>query len=125
MGEKTSGMFRATARFVDHEGEPLRGEAWSVTLDDRDPLCDDHLGETAPDNEGRVAFLIAVADVKSIDSPGERNPDLYFTVFRGGEAVYRSPVLEDVDFEKLDPVSGEPADITQDFGTFRVSAGSA
>lgn len=122
MNGKTSGLFRAIARFVDPQGEPITGSGWTARVRDRDCLLDDLLGEETLDPNGAASFLISVADIKSLDSPDERMPDLYFTLYRDGREVFRSELLEDVDFEALDAVSGEPARITQAFGPFRVAA---
>jgi hypothetical protein len=123
MNEKTSGLFRAIVRFTNAAGKPLTGPDWRVTLLDEDPLVDDELGADALDDDGRARILISVADVLSVDSPGERKPDLYFVLSHYGREVFRSKALEDVDFEQLDPVSGEPDQVTRDFGTFEVDIG--
>ena len=84
-------------------------------------LLDDCLGTTKVDSKGRATFMVAVADIMSLDSPGEREPDLYFKLFRDGEEIYRSLVNYNVDFESLDPVSGDPVQITREFGPFKVT----
>jgi hypothetical protein len=117
---KTSGLYCAIVRFENLQGEPLAGSNWKVTLRDEDPLADDELGSAGLDEDGGAQLLISVADVLSLDSPGERAPDLYFVLQHFGREVFRSQVLPDVDFEALDPVSGEPNRITQDFGTIQV-----
>lgn len=122
MNGKTSGLFRAIVHFIDSQGSPLGGEGWTARVRDRDCLLDDLLGEERVAADGSAKFLISVADIKSLDSPDERNPDLYFTLYRKGREVFRSEVLEDVDFEALDAVSGEPRQITQEFGPFCVEA---
>ena len=120
MNGKTSGLFCAIVKFTDETGQPLTGNGWKATASDRDALLDDCLGEAALDENGEARVLIAVADVMSLDSPGERTPDLYFTLYRDGTEVFRSEVVEDVDFESLDPVSGDPVRITREFGPYRV-----
>lgn len=122
MNGKTSGLFRAIARFIDPQGQPISGPGWTARVRDRDCLLDDLLGEEPLDKDGAARFLINVADIKSLDSPDERAPDLYFTLYRDGHEVFRSELLEDVDFEALDAVSGEPNRITQEFGPFQVSS---
>ena len=117
---KTSGLFCAIVKFVDDAGQPLAGKGWTVDVLDRDALIDDCLGSASLDGNGEARILIAVADVMSLDSPGERTPDLYFTLLHDGREVFRSEVVEDVDFEALDPVSGDPVGITREFGPYRV-----
>lgn len=120
MNEKTSGLFRAVASFVDGQDNPISGAAWTARLRDRDCLLDGLLGEVALDASGKATFMFNVADIKSLDSPGERQPDLYFTLYHMGREMFRSEVLEDVDFESLDPVSGEASQITRAFGPYQV-----
>ncbi len=120
MSGKTSGLFCAIAIFTDETGNPLNMKGLTAIVSDQDVLLDDYLGKAKVDREGRATFLISVADIKSIDSPGERDPDLYFTLYRDGEAVFRSQVSENVDFESLHKVSGDPVGITREFGPFQV-----
>lgn len=120
---KSSGLFRAIVHFENTRGEPLAGRDWKVAVRDADPLADDELGLATLDEHGGAHILIAVADVLSLDSPAERTPDLYFVLYHYGREVFRSPVMQDVDFEALDPVTGEPDQLTRDFGTFRVPIG--
>ena len=120
MNGKTSGLFCAIARFSDELGEPLSGGGWTASVSDQDALLDDHLGVVKLGADGVATFLLSVADIKSIDSPDERNPDLYFTLFRDGREVFRSEVSKNVDFESLHRVSGDPVKITREFGPYRV-----
>ncbi|NND45161.1 MAG: hypothetical protein HKN58_07540 [Xanthomonadales bacterium] len=122
MNGKTSGLFRAIVHFIDSQGSPLGGKGWTARVRDQDCVLDDLLGEESVDADGTATFLISVADIKSLDSPDERRPDLYFTLYRDGREVFRSKVLEDVDFEALDAVSGEPSSITREFGPYCVEA---
>ena len=120
MNGKTSGLFCAIVKFTDETGRPLAGNGWKTAARDQDALIDDCLGEAGLDERGEARILISVADIMSIDSPGERTPDLYFTLYRDGTEVFRTEVVEDVDFESLDPVSGDPVRITREFGPYRV-----
>ena len=124
MSGKTSGLYCAIVRFENHKGEALAGSNWKVAIRDEDPLADDELGSAVLDERGAAQILISASDVLSLDSPGERDPDLYFVLFHFGREVFRSQVMPDVDFESLDPVSGEPSRITQDFGTIQVNIGT-
>jgi hypothetical protein len=118
---KSSGLFLAIVRFVDANGDPLAGPAWSVEALDADPLADDDLGTATLDENGEGRIILTVADIASLDSPGERKPDLYFVLRQHGREVYQSPVQFDVDFERLDPVTGDPDQLTRDFGTIQVN----
>ena len=121
MGERTSGLFKVVVRFTDPHGKPLPGTGWRVRAFDEDPLRDDELGYAALNPDGEAHLLMTVSDIKSIDSPDERSPDLYFVLERDGEEHFRSEVFRDVDFESLDPVTGNPDAITRSFGPFAVA----
>ena len=118
MNGKTSGLFRAIVQFLDPHGQPLTGSQWQARILDRDILLDDRLGRSSLDEHGKASFLIPVSDIMSGDSPGERDPDLYFRLFLDEREVFRSEVIEDVDFESLDEVSGEPTQISREFGPY-------
>jgi hypothetical protein len=120
MNGKTSGLFHAIASFTDETGKPISGSGWIAGISDRDALLDDCLGVAELDKEGLATFLLNVADIKSLDSPGERTPDLYFTLFHNGKEVFRSEVSMNVDFESLHSVSGDPVKITREFGPYRI-----
>ncbi len=119
MNGKTSGLFCAIAFFTDENGKPLEGKGWTATISDQDILVDECLGKARLDNDGHAKFLLSVADIKSLDSWGERTPDIYFTLFKDDVEIFRSEVFENVDFEALDEVSGDAGQITQEFGPFK------
>lgn len=123
MEEKSSGLFCVIVRFTNLEGDPLSGSDWSVEAMDEDPLVDDTLGESTLDASGEARIYFSVADVSSADSPGERNPDLYFILKHYRREVMRTPTRYNVNFEALDAVTGRPDQLTQDFGTFKVDIG--
>ena len=113
-------MFKVIATFTDESGQPLTGSDYSVVVMDDDKFFDDKLGARPLGPDGTVEFLIAVADILSIDSAGERTPDLYFVVRKDGKEVFRSDVFEEVDFDAKDPVTGRPKGLTKTFGPFVV-----
>lgn len=116
-----SGIFKAIGKFQNASGEPLTGEDYLVKLYDKDPLFDDFLGEAKLRPDGTAEILIFVADMYSVDSPEEREPDLYFQVFHGGKKIFQSEVLENVSFEGIDPVTEQPNSLTREFGPYTVS----
>ena len=116
-------IFKVIASFTDENGEPLTGGDYSVVVMDDDKFFDDKLGAKPLGPGGKVEFLIAVADILSFDSAGERTPDLYFVVRKGGKEVFRSDVFEEVDFDAKDPVTGRPKGVTKAFGPFAVPTG--
>ena len=70
-------------------GDPLFGPHIVVRLYDEDPLSDDHLGSATPNEDGEVQIDFDEGDIKSMDSPGEQMPDLYFVVLGNGKEVYQ------------------------------------
>jgi hypothetical protein len=115
-----SGLFNIIATFEDSEGNPLTGPEYSVRLYDKDLFFDDKLGKGILDADGNVSFLVSVADIKSIDSPDERTPDLYFVLEKKGQEIFRSQVFENVDFEIKNRVTGRTDQLTKSFGPFRI-----
>ena len=117
----TADIFKVIARFENAEGRPFTGSAYKVTLLDRDRLLDDKLGSTTLSNDGTAEFLFSAADILSIDSIGERKPDLYFVISENGNEVFRSEIFPEVDFDVTDPVTGRQDNVTREFGPFRVT----
>ena len=98
-------IFKVIARFENAEGQPFFGSAYKVTLLDQDRLLDDKLGSTTLSEDGTAEFLFTAADILSIDSIGERKPDLYFVISENGNEVFRSEIFPEVDFDAPDPVN--------------------
>ena len=114
-------LFKVIARFENAEGQPFTGSAYKVSLLDRDRLLDDKLGSTSLGKDGTAEFLFSASDILSIDSIGERNPDLYFLVTENGNEVFRSEIFPEVDFDVTNPVTGRQDSVTREFGPFRVT----
>ena len=114
-------LFRVIARFENAEGRPFFGSAYTVSLFDEDRLRDDKLGSTSLNEDGTAEFLFSAADILSVDSIGERTPDLYFVITESGNEVFRSEVFPQVDFNVTDPVTGRENRQTMEFGPFRVT----
>ena len=114
-------LFRVIARFENAEGRPFFGSAYKVSLFDQDSLRDDKLGSTSLNEDGTAEFLFSAADVVSVDSIGERTPDLYFVITESGNEVFRSEVFPQVNFNVTDPVTGQEDRLTLEFGPFRVT----
>ena len=116
----SSGMFKVIATFEDADGKPVSGNEYTVQLYDEDRFFDDKLDKAKLDINGRVEFLISVADIKSIDSLDERTPDLYFILEKSGTEIFRSRTIPDVNFETENPVTGRADGLTKSFGPFRI-----
>ena len=117
----TADLFRVIARFENAEGRPFFGSEYEVRLLDKDRLLDDKLGSTSLSEDGTAEFLFSAADVLSIDSPGERTPDIYFVISEHGNEVFRSEVFPEVNFDTINPVTGLRDSLTKEFGPFRVT----
>ena len=114
-------IFRVIASFQGSNGNPLTGADYAITLMDEDRFFDGKLDESALDAEGQANFMIVTADILSLDSMGERTPDLYFIVKQDGKEIFRTGVIPNVDFDVKDPVTGRTNAITRSFGPFRLS----
>lgn len=115
-------LFKVIARFENAEGLPFFGSAYKVSMLDKDRLFDDKLGSTSLSEDGTAEFLFSTADVLSIDSAGERTPDIYFVITEDGNEIFRSEVFPEVDFDTIDPVTGRKDTLTKTFGPFHVTA---
>ncbi len=114
-------LLKVIARFESAEGRPFTGSEYVVTLLDRDRLLDDKLGSTSLSEDGTAEFLFSASDILSIDSIGERTPDIYFVITEHGNEVFRSEIFPEVDFDATDPVTGRQDNVTREFGPFRVT----
>jgi hypothetical protein len=117
----TAELFKVIARFENAEGRPFTGSAYKVSLLDQDRLVDDKLASTTLNEDGTAEFLFSAADILSIDSIGERKPDLYFVISENGNEVFRSEVFPEVDFDATDTVTNRKDKLTRKFGPFRVT----
>lgn len=118
----SSEIFKVNASFQTANGDPLTGDEYSVGLRDEDRFFDDKLGVSKLSPAGAAEFLIFAADILSFDSAGERTPDLYFVVEKGGEEVFRSEVFPEVNFDVKDAVTKRAKGLTKSFGPFRLPA---
>ena len=118
----TADLFKVIARFENAEGRPFFGSAYKVSLLDKDRLFDDKLGSTSLNEDGTAEFLFSAADILSIDSIGERTPDIYFVITEDGNEVFRSQIFDEVNFHATSSVTGQEDSLTKEFGPFRVTA---
>lgn len=114
-------LFKVIAKFENAEGRPFYGSEYKVSLLDQDRLLDDKLGSTSLRSDGTAEFLFSASDILSIDSMGERKPDLYFLITEHGNEVFRSDIIPEVDFDATNPVTGRQDSLTREFGPFRVT----
>ncbi|MCF6262436.1 MAG: hypothetical protein L3J24_02465 [Xanthomonadales bacterium] len=122
MSNNSSGLFRVIVSFTGADGSALSSGRWTVKVKDQDPLRDATLAEGLLEKDGSAGLLISVSDISSLDSPGERTPDLYFILYRDGKKVLTTEVHKNVEFEKVDPITGRATgSTTQSFGPYVVT----
>lgn len=87
---------------------PLKGEAYKVKFFDKDLIEDDFLGESTLDDFGHAIISVRRSNFRSIDSPLEKYPDIYFTVLKDGQEIFKSPVGKNLHIEESSdfPASG-------------------
>ena len=100
------------------DAELLFGSHIVVKLFDRDLLIDDSLGVATPNEEGDVQFEIDTSLFSSIDSPGEKLPDLYTVVYAHDGEIYRSPVFRDRNVPSVHGNFSPSEGLVIDLGTF-------
>jgi hypothetical protein len=113
--------FEVTARFIAKGSDaPVTGDAYSVRLYDKDLLSSDFLGESGLDANGYsvISFNHKVfGDIANL----ETFPDLYFVVYKNGEPVFKSKVMEDVDLEAIEQYKKGEGEVI-DLGTYLIDA---
>ena len=114
-------LFKVIARFENAEGRPFFGSEYVVSLLDKDRLFDDKLGSTSLSEDGSAEFLFSAADILSVDSVGERTPDIYFVITEHGNELFRSEIFPEVDFDTTNSLTGRQDSLTREFGPFRVT----
>lgn len=100
---------------------PVTGERYLVRLFDKDFFDDDFLGEATPDDEGRISITFDPSRFDRNDPIREKALDFYFVLYRNGEAIHRSKVMEDVDIDAIDTFRMGAGEVI-DLGTFLVEA---
>ena len=102
-------------------GAPVTGDAYRVRLFDKDFFDDDFLGEATPDADGRISVTFDPSRFDRNDPIPEKSLDFYFVLYRSGEPVFQSKVMEDVDVDAIDSFKMGAGEVI-DLGTFLVDA---
>ncbi|HRI25334.1 MAG TPA: hypothetical protein PLZ45_11695 [Ferruginibacter sp.] len=107
------------ARFIAKGSDaPLTGADYELRLFEKDLMEDDFLGRSALDGNGTAKVIFRHGDYMDFLNP-EKEPDLYFALYRGEALIFQSKVIRDIDIaglEKFEMGSGEVVDL----GTFLV-----
>lgn len=110
---------RVEARLIAKGSDaPLHGAGYTVRLFDRDFLDDAYLGESVPDENGKVAFHFPASAIAKT-ALDDALPDFFFVVYKNDEVIFRSQVMENVNLEALEQYRHGVGEII-DLGTFLV-----
>ena len=113
--------FEVTARFIAKGSDgPVTGDAYTVRLFDEDLFDSDFIGESGLDANGYSVISFnhsTFGDLANL----ETFPDLYFTVYKNGEVIFKSKVMEDVDLTVIEQYKKGEGDVI-DLGTFLIDA---
>lgn len=108
-----------SAKFIDHIDKMPLSSKYLVKLYDKDVFDDDYLGQSLLDNQGRAQIKFSEDQMRSLDSPLERHPDLYFVLTKKDKVIYKSNIIKNLHLDNT-------ADFTlsagkhYDLGTFVV-----
>ncbi|MBX9853379.1 MAG: hypothetical protein K2X86_16660 [Cytophagaceae bacterium] len=80
--------------------QPWSSDGSVVKLYDQDLMEDDFLGECKIGEYGQVEISFNSSDFKSMDSPGEKYPDIYLCIYKYGKLLFKSEVRKNLNFEK-------------------------
>lgn len=109
-----------TARLIGRgEDKPLHGPDISVKLYDKDFFDDDFLGEASPDGDGRISIRFDPAKFDRNDPIREKSLDFYFVVYKAGQPLFQSKVMENVDVDAIETFKMGKGEIV-DLGTFLI-----
>lgn len=89
-------------QLITKDGKPLDQMAIHVKLYDSDIFKDDYLGNMILNEQGKGVIRITRSDFDSLDSPGEKFPDIYFEVFKGDELIFKSKIFQNLRIEESD-----------------------
>ncbi|QCK15469.1 C2 domain-containing protein [Mangrovivirga cuniculi] len=99
--------------------EPLSGDDYRVEFYDEDLIKDDFLGETGLDNFGHASISIYRKKFRSLDSPAEKDPDIFFKVYKSEKEIYKSPVFKNIKVKEVSNYSASGG-LDVDLGTFMI-----
>jgi hypothetical protein len=97
---------------------PLTGADYEFRLYEKDLMEDDYLGKSALDENGVAKVSFKHGDYQDFLNP-EKNPDLYFALYKGESLIYQSPVMRDLDLEGIEKFKMGEGEVI-DLGTFLI-----
>ena len=99
------------------DNEPVNGSEYRVRLYDKDIFADDYLGES-PVEEGLASFTITPESFKAPLGLDEK-PDFYFLVYKNGETIFKSQVMQNLDITNFNEFVMREGEII-DLGTYLI-----
>ncbi len=97
---------------------PLTGSDFEFRLFEKDLMEDDYLGKSALDEYGVAKVSFKHGAYMDFLNP-EKNPDLYFALYKGESLVFQSRVMRDIDVDGLEKFKMGEGEVV-DLGTFLV-----
>ncbi|MBL7702103.1 MAG: hypothetical protein JNM14_07620 [Ferruginibacter sp.] len=108
-----------TASFIAKGSDaPLTGAEYEFRLFEKDLMEDDYLGKSALDENGVAKVSFKHGDYMDFLNP-EKNPDLYFALYKGESLIFQSPVMHDLDLDAMEKFKMGQGEVI-DLGTFLV-----
>ena len=107
-----------TARFIGKGHDSALSTDHTVRLYDKDVFEDDYLGQSRLDENGvaKISFPhSAFGDPLNMDI----KPDFYFVVYKNGQAIFTTKVMQDLDIESIQKFKMGEGEVI-DLGTFLV-----
>ncbi len=99
---------------------PLTGADYEFRLFEKDLMEDDYLGKSVLDEYGVARVTFKHGAYMDFLNP-EKNPDLYFALYKADALIFQSKVMRDLDIEGLEKFKMGEGEII-DLGTFLVDA---
>lgn len=100
--------------------EPLTGQQYEFRLYEKDLMEDDYLGKSALDENGVAKVSFKHGDYMDFLNP-EKDPDLYFVLYKGEILLLQSPVMRDLDLDSIEKFKMGEGEVI-DLGTFLVES---
>jgi hypothetical protein len=109
-----------TARLIARGSDlPVTGNEFTVKLFDKDFFEDDFLGQSTLDENGKLHIIFNPSRLDINDPIRETSLDFYFVVFKNGNEIFKSKVMEDVDVNALEEFKMGKGELI-DLGTFLI-----
>ena len=107
------------ANFISKGSDaPVTGNDYEFRLYEKDLMEDDYLGRSGLDANGVAKVSFKHGDYMDFLNP-EKEPDLYFALYKGEALIFQSKVMRDLDIEGMEKFKMGEGEVV-DLGTFLV-----